>query len=163
MISLTGVLRRACHTPWVPHDEGATEDEAIAAIVRHMRYDALRVDLLDDANGPIHADHGVYAWGNFTICSGAFRIEPLSVKGREALAAAWAEHRESRHFKLAVELAKMAAARQHELDNVRATHSDRYSHTYASVCRGIRERWSEKMRPLNTQLEAIYAVGRTSC
>lgn len=102
-VRLSGVLKREGIEVWNAHDTGATESEALDAIIRHMNKDALRIDLLC-SSGPVHW-HDVHqcwmAWGNFTIASGGFEICPLSEAGMQRLSDAYAIHKGTEHFQLA--------------------------------------------------------------
>lgn len=102
-VRLSGVLKREGVQAWSAHDEGATESQALDAIIAHMDRDALSVGLLC-SSGPVHW-HDVHqcwmAWGNFTVASGGFEICPLSETGMQRLSDAFAAHKETEHYKLA--------------------------------------------------------------
>lgn len=156
MIRLSGVLKRPDTPPWVPHDEEASETEAVAAIIKHMERDALRLDLLDDKHGPICFATGTpRAWGNFTVASGGFEIDPLSPESRDLLTAAFKKHRRSQHFRAASEIAKLESLRDSELMQMR-DRTNRHSSSFRNAENAIRTRWNLRIMPLNALLESIY-------
>jgi len=102
--SISGALMSQDHPVWVPH-QTVTETQAVAAIIHHMKGDAL--EHFDEATGPVHWDEGSKFWeasGNFFLCSAGFHIAPISDDGRAFLLEAWEIHRASRHFAIAQQL-----------------------------------------------------------
>lgn len=117
-VSITGVLKREHVPAWTPHDETATESEALDAIIKHMERDSLRIDLLC-SSGPVHWNDVLQcwmAWGNFTIASGGFEVCPLSDAGRARLLEAWDAHRQSEHYQLAKRSAEIEETVRKTLD-----------------------------------------------
>lgn len=124
-VSITGVLKREHVPAWTPHDETATESEALDAIIKHMERDSLRIDLLC-SSGPVHWNDVLQcwmAWGNFTIASGGFSICPLSEIGMERLSIAFSKHKEAEHYKLASRNEELCALVRKKLSNSKSPFS----------------------------------------
>lgn len=157
-VSISGVLRRSCCPDHLPHDDRATEAEALDAIIAHMQIDALEPRLMDPKNGPL-SWHGplrcMYAWGNFTLCSGHFQINHLSPEGYQRLKIAWLIHRESPQYKLSQELDVIHAACEKDVANVLPA-SFRTSYEADGRRSLIRSRYRLKSQPLEIRLQAIY-------
>lgn len=148
---VSGVLKSEDHPAWHAHQLGLSESQALDAIIAHMERDALRVDLLC-SSGPVHW-HDVHqcwvAWGNFTIASAGFEICPLSETGMQRLSDAFAAHKETEHYKLAMCAAELERkVRQILTDNNGLYDADKRM-----------EAWKPfrfESRNIDIRLEAIY-------
>jgi hypothetical protein len=153
-VSISGVLRRPCCPDHIPHDDRATEAEALDRIIAHMQIDALEPSLMHPQDGPLSwNDLTVSAHGNFTLCSALFSIRLLSYKGYQRLKLAWAIHRYSPQYKLSQELDVLHKACETEIANVR----NAVPHYEAERKRSlIRSRYRLKWHLLEIRLRAIY-------
>lgn len=161
MISLSGVLRRPDCPAWVPHDDSATEDEAVAAIIEHMGMDALEPALMEKHTGPVRwsPERGTYvASGNFFLCSAGFHISNLSKEARNKLLLAWQAHEVSKQYTLAKKLEAIHKDCEKAVTAAAAKPGIAY-HEKQGVQNVIRGRFAEQWRPLEAIMQSILKVG----
>jgi hypothetical protein len=155
-ISISGVLRRPCCPDWIPHDDRATETEALDRIIAHMQIDALEPALMHPQNGPLSwTEHNVNAFGNFTLCSARFEIRCLSVVGYQRLKAAWLIHRDSPQYRISLELSALHKNCEDEVADMVPT-SFRTSYEAEKKRSLIRSKYRLKSQRLEIRLQAIY-------
>ena len=152
--SITGALMPSDVPPWIPH-KSADNETAIAAVIKHMQRDALRPCLMNDRTGPVHLDG---ACGNFLIASAGFRIYNLTAAQRSRLVDAWAVHKKSRHYQLAVQLERLAE-RSKEAENNTPHSGDSYKTDMLKL--NARSRFLPQIKLLETEAESIYKVNAT--
>lgn len=152
-ISVTGVLRPADWPGHSPHCETLTEEQALDAIIGHMQRDALSIGLLDDDLGPLHRhqEQGtcLYAWGNFTLASGLFRIDPISADGAARLGRAFADHCATRHYALAQEMERIEGQIIAALEAAKRTGKE-------TAPWAERKPFLPRLREIEAELKAIY-------
>lgn len=164
IISISGALKRDDCPAWIPHDNHATEAQAIDAIIAHMSCDALRPQMMDKKTGPVNWSDRDSCWqanGNFFLCSAGFEICPLSDAGRFRLLAAWYTHRDSRQYQLVQELEAVGDELKAK-ENAQASQRGIDSYRSELRSRDIRAPFLLRIRPLELELESIYKSNRVS-
>lgn len=137
---------------WAPH-RTVTNDDALRAIIAHMQRDGLRPDLMEDRNGPVDMSTGS-AFGNFFLCSGGFHVYGLTPAQCEQLRSAWETHKQSRQYRIAVELCAIGDTIKKEaqqLERPRYGHDTR-EHT-------IYLRYRDRIKTLESEANAILRTG----
>jgi len=154
---ISGALMDKDWKPWIPH-QPVTNDEAIDAIVRHMKRDALDPRLMNEkhrgCNGPVEPDGT--AGGNFFIASAGFAVYNLTTAQRDRLIVAWQEHAKSRQYAIAVELCKLSAQMNAACDALPYEKDMRVRESKRSTAR---QPYMGNIKRLEAEIEGIYRAG----
>lgn len=146
--SITGALQSEGWRVWIPH-QPTDNETAIAAVLRHMRRDALQPSLMHERTGPIKGDE---ACGNFFMASAGFQIYNLTADQRGRLLAAWQEHKESRQYHIVIELNKLAEQIKEAESKCPKLYPNE-AEVWKSKARG---QFLPRVKQLEAELESIY-------